>query len=95
MLSCKMHCSSLLKSCEVDTSRDGSVQVSAAVELERSGTSIQSIEEEMKSDVTKKVRNMVASGIQNGYVFAPGEYTVQDPTCMSILQSSSVYLYVD
>ena len=52
----------------------------ASAELEKFGISVESIEEKMKSDVIEKVRNMVASGLQDDFVFASGEYDVQDPT---------------
>ena len=67
------------------TCRSGSIQVFAMVELERYGVTNTSIEEKMKSDVTQKVRNMVASNLQDGYVFSPDEFAVQDPTSGNLL----------
>ena len=51
------------------------------------------LKKKMKSDVTEKVRNMVASNLQDGYVFSPDEFAVQDPTSGNLLLYS--YVFVD
>mgnify|MGYP000131450001 CR=1 FL=1 len=59
--------------------REGSIQVDADVVLERNGQTVETIEMEMKNDVTEVVNMTVTGGPQGGFAFNPTYVVVESP----------------